>query len=387
MTAGLTQGALNTKAVNAYEITVSYEITVRGSFAHRESFEIAAPGSHKRWQAFEVAGPGLYNVTIQPFLILANGSRQQLNALEIMAPGYANIAIIPIVLTVPGVAKQFVSYTMDAPGAAARLNSLELAINGEFKMLKDFELTVPGQGQWGLGHEITVIGIGNYNQPKHTRVYRQMYHVEDDSLARWELYVGVDAMPDFDDVGQPVATSQVSPVTWTPPLPGAGETSVLYVVPRRRNNLGLLDHQQHPRLIEINEFGNEELGPLTPPELAQVLDGHLAGTVQAWARYPYQGDRNPANYWELYAKEGADPVPGVDPVLATAPTGSARRPWHGVAAGLTPGATYHVMVAIRRGADGLRAQSTVMEITLIPTYDIAAEDASMFAGEEYEINQ
>ena len=79
-----------------------------------------------------------------------------------------------------------------------------------------------------------------------SKKYVQTYRVADDSLEQYELYVGEDAMPEFDASDQPVATGATFPVSWTPPTPSSGDTILLYAVTRKRNKYGLLDHNQQP---------------------------------------------------------------------------------------------------------------------------------------------
>lgn len=390
MPAVLSKGALNTTPLNTYEIDVAYEMAAVGVHHRRMSVELAAAGAHKRWQEMGLVVPGLHNIVIMPYVITADGVRLQRNELEIEAVGPFDLNILRALLAAPGVAKQFATYTVDAVGLARHYNDLVVDILGRHRMLTDYEVVAVGLGQCGMGHTLVAHGTHGIAQPKHTRVYRQAYHVEDDSLNRWELYVDVGAVPDFDAVDQPVATGTTSPITWTPPLPGAGLTHTLYIVVRKRTSLGLLSFNQHPILVEIDENGDEVYGPLTAPELVGVLDGATSGSLQAWGRYPSGGDRDPADSWELYAVAGADPVIGVDAPLKTAAMGVAgggNTTARLAVTGLTPGTTYHVRLAVRRGADDAYAASTVTQITLIPVYEVVADDAAMFGGDEYEIHQ
>ncbi len=220
------------------------------------------------------------------------------------------------------------------------------------------------------------------------KVYGQGYRVANDSLALYELYLGEDAMPDFAGVGQPVETSATLPLTHTPSLPGAGLTTVLHIITRRRNRYGLLSHNQHPSLIEIDEFGEEVLGPITDPEILRIFDGD-EGEIIVTARYPRDTDRNPADTWELYVEAGVDPDPDVDTAKSTIAFGMAGGVdwnWRVSCDSLTPGTVYHVMVcAVRDGDADYRGESAVVQHTVAEMYDIDAGGADLFGGQEYEL--
>lgn len=222
------------------------------------------------------------------------------------------------------------------------------------------------------------------------QVYKQFYRVADDSLDRYELYQGEDQMPDFDASDQPVATSPTLPFSDTPPLPSSGSVIDLYNVVRKRNKYNLLSHNQHPTIIQINDLGEEELGPLSAPEILSVTDEETY-EIAVFARYPYGVDRNEADTWELYIKEGVDPDPDVDSPVATESFGApgADYRWYiqYLSSSLTPGSTYHIMVVVKRSESGdtERGESTVVQHTMAETFDMDAETASLFGGQEFEI--
>ena len=225
----------------------------------------------------------------------------------------------------------------------------------------------------------------------YTKVYRQIHRVADTSLEQYELYVGVDAMPDFNDSLQPVAVSASLPISHTPDPAPSGDTVKLYAVTRKRNRYNLLSFNQYPSIIEINDLSEEELGPLTAPEILRVLNG-VTGEIIVSARYPAGIDRNEADTWDLYVEDGIDPDPAVNTPVATEDFGMVRNDyfWKISEDGLTPGSTYHVMVVVRRSIDsedGEEGESAVVQHTCAEAYNIDAEEASLFGGNDYEIGQ
>jgi len=231
-----------------------------------------------------------------------------------------------------------------------------------------------------------VVRRGGRVPATHEKNLRQTYRVADDSLEKYELYVGEDAMPEFDGIGQPVETSATLPFSWTPVPPGAG-TLQLWAVTRKRNKYDLLSHNQHPTIIEIDDNGDEVLGPLSDPEILRVLDGD-SGEIIVFARYPIDVDRDPADTWELYVEAGIDPDPDIDVAVATASFGGpwSDHHWRIAEDGLTPGTVYHVLVVVKRDGDttGEYGESAVTEHTAAEAYDLDEENTSLFGGRKYE---
>lgn len=367
-----------------------YKVRARATYLPEEiELEIKAVGAARVRTPFEIKTPGLHNMVASPFSIRCVGAKKYFNAYHTTTPGKHSLALIPVNLRMPGAAKLYRTYSPELVGAHTKRWAILLRAAGTARIQRSFEVRAQGAAQYGLGHTITLVGAAGVNLPIHTRVYRQGYRVADASYARWELYVGEGSMPDFDGVGQPVATGAL-PLSHTPTLPGPGLTTILYIIRRWRSQYNLLSHNMHPTLIEIDENGLEVLGPLTPPELERVLDGPSAGSLQAWANYPYEGDRYPADQWELYVEAGVDPDPSTDTPVLVAPMGAiggANIVWRGSTTGLTPGINYHVRAVVRRLQDNGYAQSSVLEIDLAPVYDISADDVTAFGGEEYEAKQ
>lgn len=221
------------------------------------------------------------------------------------------------------------------------------------------------------------------------KVYRETYRVADDSLNRYELYVGEDAQPDFDASDQPVATSATLPISYTPTPADSGQSKQLYCVTRKRNQYDMLSHNQHPTIVTIDDLGEEELGPLSAPEISNITDG-ATGEIVVAARYPRDVDTNEADTWDVYVEAGVDPDPDLDTPVLTQAFGKPGVEHQIVARidGLTPGTTYHVMVTVRRAEEsgsGEIGESPVVQHTTAVTYNIDAENAEIFGGSEYEL--
>ena len=223
----------------------------------------------------------------------------------------------------------------------------------------------------------------------HDKVYRQTYRVADASLDRYELYLGEDTMPDFDGSDQPVATSLTLPFTYTPTPPGAGLTKQLNCVVRKRNQYNMLSFNQHPTILTIDDAGEEELGPITDPEILDIVDG-VTGEIIVIARYPRDVDTNEADTWEVFAETGSYPDPDLDTPKATVSMGKPGADYrlHQSITGLTAGAEYNVLVVALRAEEsgaGERGESAIEQHTLAQTYTIDAGEADMTGGDEAAI--
>lgn len=391
MSAVLTKEPLNVSPLNTFtDALTTYTIEAPGSSKTRSEFTLGLFGKGGVWNTITLETPGKCDWVYTSYGIEIFGVSRDREAFTPTLPGMGNIALTPITLSAIGTSKTFEYNTIRAIGGSKHRGSFVVGVPGMHHMLTSFGIDALGNAQSGRGFVLDAPGKSSINQPTWTRVYRQDYRVEDVSYNRFELYVGYDAMPDFSGAGQPVATAVEAsmPIVWAPTLPGPGLTTVLYTVVRKRNGYGLLAFEQHPRLVEIDENGVEVLGPITAPEIIKVLDGSTSGSLQVWGRYLYEGDRNPADTWELYAKDGIDPVVGVDAPVYTTPMGAAGGllyVWRGAADGLTPGTTYHVKIAVKRSSDGAYAESPVATITLIPLFTMDAGTTTLFSGSEYEV--
>lgn len=378
--------ALNTGSLNSGSVFASFSVRAAGVRTQRAAISTRHPGTSRQFEIMATLAPGLGRVAVRRFTARAPGARRQLYRFGTLAPGLHGVSIISVSMRVVGATRQYRRVATLNPGASVSRFTVRAVVPGAARMQTGHSVRATGASKCGLGHTTRVVGAHAVALPTHTRVYRQGYRVAEADRARWELYLGYGAEPDFDDVGQPVATSTTSPITFMPTLPGAGLTTVLHYVVRRRNQYNLLGHNMDTRRVEIDENGNEVQGPITPPELTRLLDGFEIGALQVWARYAHGPDRNPADTWELYAKEDSDPVVGVDTPLATAAMGvhgGANIPWRTNVDGLNPGGTYHVIVVVRRGNDDAYEESAVGTITLAAVYDIDEGQATIFGGEEY----
>lgn len=215
------------------------------------------------------------------------------------------------------------------------------------------------------------------------QTYQQGFRIANDSLAVFELFVGIDQSPDFTATGQPVATSLTLPFSFSPPLPPTGGTTTFHLVVRKRNAYDLQSFNVYERFLTIDSSGAEVLGPITPPLDVRVFDVKT-GELRVIAKYISSEDTNPAETWEIYIKEGSDPVPGTDtPVFSGAMVFlGVESIVNEVIAGFTPGAVAHVIVTALRTSDSGRGNAAVVLFTVALSLDLT--DGFLFGGSTFE---
>ena len=213
-----------------------------------------------------------------------------------------------------------------------------------------------------------------------TEIYLHSYRVADAALGVFQLYIGEDAEPDF--LSAPQATSQTLPFSFAITPPGAGKKTVNVVV-RLQNEFGLSSFNVFKTSFVIDTTGNEVLGPISPPVIS-LLEQETLGRAVAIGEY-IGDDINPADKWEFYAKEGSDPVPGVDIPVATGnllyigPIAIFRS----ILGDFTPGVTLHVIATALRDVDSERGNSAVSQIVLNLSPDL--NEGTTFGGTVTEL--
>jgi len=216
-----------------------------------------------------------------------------------------------------------------------------------------------------------------------SQTYQQGFRIADSAYDLYELYVGEDATVDFDASGQPVQTSSSLPFSWTPTPPGSG-SKTLHIVVRKRNAYNLVSLNVYETIKVINALSAEVPGPVSDPYDVAVYDGDL-GYVQVMAKYCSTEDGSyPADTWEIYVKEGADPVAGVD-----TPDYDESMVFLGHESGVsqaigpfTPGAVVHVLVVAKRSSDSERGEASIELHTLAISLDL--DEGLMFGGGMHE---
>jgi hypothetical protein len=128
--------------------------------------------------------------------------------------------------------------------------------------------------------------------------------VANDALARYELFIGSDASPDFQAAAFETFTS-LPHATAALSLPGSGTTRKYHLVVRQRNAWGLSSQNIIETIFEIDSSGNLVIvRPSAPIEI--IATPSAAGTITITARYLYNTDGiNQADKFLVYAGTAA----------------------------------------------------------------------------------
>jgi len=132
------------------------------------------------------------------------------------------------------------------------------------------------------------------------------YRVQNNTLDRYEAYLGIDAWPDLtDDLVNNPPWDTFS--TWPHTLPALAPDATYYLVIRKRDSWGLIEGNVDSAIIRIGPGGELlEPGP-TAPFNAELL-GEPVGRVRFRANYNLQQDPVPADKWRVYlTSDGTDP--------------------------------------------------------------------------------
>jgi hypothetical protein len=165
-------------------------------------------------------------------------------------------------------------------------------------------------------------------------------------IAGYNVYVGVDVLPDLE--APPTAFSQTLPVSVATTPPASG-TRTYYVIVRLQNQYGLESQNQYVRTITVDSSGNLVLPPISPPQGLQ-LTAQPGGKIRVLSTYSgWHVDKSPATEWKVWVGT-SPPDTEVDVPVTTAPVVS-----NVLAVETGPflsGTTYYIAVALFRSDDG-----------------------------------
>lgn len=188
---------------------------------------------------------------------------------------------------------------------------------------------------------------------------RGNYRIEDVSLARYELYRGVDAAPDL--AGAPWVAFAALP--YTSAALAAGHT--YYFVLRKRNSYNLCSQNLQIWVCVVDGGGARAMYPGAPSEI--VAAQAAAGAVRVIADYRYAADEVSvrADTWALWlTSDGSAPNPASAPDFTQAMyqgDGVARLDW--TSGAFAHGSTLKVLVRARRSTGNDSQNSGVLTLT------------------------
>jgi len=189
------------------------------------------------------------------------------------------------------------------------------------------------------------------------------YRVEG-AAGQYELYVGVDADPDF--TAAPAQVSATLPFSYAVTPPGAG-TKEYRLCLRYRNEYGLLSQNQYTRSYTIDDAGDLVVPDPSAPEDVSIAETDELEVVVTALYYPDADGDNRADVWDIYDRDdGTNPDPAIDVAteVAMAEVGHIERLAHGLGP-YSFEADVRVIVRCRRDSDDADdGNSTVHQLDL-----------------------
>jgi hypothetical protein len=270
---------------------------------------VTARGLHRTFNACQASARGVHRV-FNTTIAEARGRYGVLNPTRAEARGCYSVGLDPQIVVARGVASVYNAAQASARGAYAVYQPCAAASRGLHRLFNSCIVTA--RGTYRMLQACHVTARGNHR-------------IANAALDRFELYVGIDAAPDFSaapEVTQaPVYVGHTPtldpPIEYTPDLPETGTVDV-HLVLRKRNAWNVCSDNLDAVIIRLDATGEEPpIPPSAPVDVAAVaIEG---GVVRITARYVYTADAQPATRWLVYVTfDGNDPVVGVTlPQLAT----------------------------------------------------------------------
>ena len=303
------------------------------------SYSATARGRHALLNSFSVTARGLSRVGYESFAQECRGAHVIYNPFDATARGIAAIQN---------------AHTSEARGLSSVLNS----------------------------HTTEARGLSRYGEwIEYTQSITEHFRIADDSLARYELYEGVDVNPDF--TGSAIATSQTLPFSSTI-TPGVTDETHKYTV-LERNEYNIASLNQSSTDFVLDSSGDVVLSVPSSPVSVSLIDG-INGTVVINASYYYTDDgTSKADEWLIYLRSnGTDPVPGVDtPLTQDIRTSNGFSYLNYGISGVSGGSDARLILRVNRESDSVTdGNTTVYQLTTAATPSTPTGTA--FGGRTYE---
>lgn len=202
---------------------------------------------------------------------------------------------------------------------------------------------------------------------------RGLSRMANDSLVAYELYIGVDANPDFDVAPDETFTS----LPFETDALSAGST--YHFVLRQRNAWDLQSKNVRSWSVVVDDAGEALTAPAAASEPA--ISAAAEGRALVTAYYDYVADDNRADQFELYiTNDGSTPDIEIDtPVVVSMTKSDGRAKLKYLTLPYGDGVTVKALVLTKRSSDGaLSAASPVLEVTTSTDGPIAPLGIALF---------
>jgi hypothetical protein len=292
----------------------------------------AMSGAAVQYRAFTAVNTGEHGLGVLRYAAHASGAGALYKAFGADLAGHFGLGAFTYGITLSGAATHYGQFVESASGAAAHYRNVNtvLALGGYGISRAIYTISSAGAFSQGLNRYAAdsaggcaLAGFNRYNTDilgYHAQLaaYRcsvqGLQRIANDALGRYELFIGVDAAPDF---ATPAATFADLPHDTDPLTPG----HVYQFVLRRRNRYNLSSRNVSAWTLDLSAGAIANASPPAPPSFSAAVTA--GGTVTISGQYAYASDlANQADEWLLYfTTTGIDP----DPNTATPLTGIMRK--------------------------------------------------------------
>lgn len=366
------------------------------------AFTAQARGQHAFINSFTAQARGRYTLGLLSFIAQQRGQSAILNSLsatargahgvtaafEAVARGYHKVGIETFAAEARGQSAIINSFDAELPGAHGVLTAFDATSGGRHTVYEAFDGQLPGQH--AVFNAFTTTARGRHSVLMNVQTnFRGLHRLANDALARYELYRGIDALPELPP-DEPTATpwetftgSSHTTAALDPPLSG---TRTYYFVLRQRNAYGLSSQNTAPWSVTIDDTGAIVATPPSAP-IDVTLEPQASGVMRITARYLYTTDA-PADRADRFAiwltSDGSAPDPDNDPATATATyiqaDGIGKLSY--TTSGFADGTTIKAIVRMRRsGTPNIDSVNTaILEADAIAVGPDAVAGAGVFFG-------
>jgi len=282
------------------------------------------------------------------------------------------------------------AFSAEARGRWAINDTYTAECRGRYAVCKSY--SAEARGKWAVLSPYTAEARGGFKILLGcTAELRGRYRVANDALARYELFRGIDAAPDFDSAAWETFTTLPHETAALDPAPAGTERTYHFVL-RARNKYDLASSNVLAWTVTVDENGDQVVTRPSAPDSYDV-EPAAAGAVLVTASYAYTPDgEDAATKWLIYiTDDGSDPDPDLDTpteVTMRKSDGTARLRW--TSSAFDDGDTIKVLVRTRRvdaGPVNVDSANTDIVSTTADTDGPAAPAGGIFFGSLYKQGQ
>jgi hypothetical protein len=356
------------------------------------TYDVHLSGSAVQYNASEQSLYGRYGIVYLRFEeVEARGHASLFKSFAADQVGAYGLRIQTYDVDLLGASRWYLNYTGSASGKAVLLRTVngEIArgaygisgatysqvISGNFSVAyESYQATMVGLHELqGYTPQSTVLRGAALQLKTYLNEQRGLSRMANDSLVAYELYIGVDADPDFDAAPDETFTS----LPFETDALSVGST--YHFVLRQRNAWDLQSKNVRSWSVTVDDAGGALLAPaaVSEPVISAAADGRALLT----GYYDYVADENRADQFVLFiTADGSEPdIDNDTPVYVSMTKADGRAKLKYLTLPYGDGFTVKALVMTRRAADdALSPASSVLEVVTSTDGPVAPLGSALF---------